>query len=379
MIHQLRVHTLRNLHQVSLSLADCNLIIGQNGSGKTSLLEAVFLLSRGKSFRHHEPRRYITHHAKACTIWARIDGDKTIAIQKQLDAASLATTTLKVDHSVVNSQSVLSFLLPTLLIDPAGMAVLEEGSANRRQLLDWLSFHVEPKFYPAWLAYQRLLKQRNTLLKSAYLPINELGAWDRELSSYASVLHKHRRAVFDEWRGFFDAMVGRLLPSYQERIYLAYQAGFDDKLGLFDILQSRSAQDRELGYTRIGAHRADVTILLKQTNEQGEKIREQAVNVLSRGEKKLLITALKLSQLQMICQYLDGIKPVVLIDDIDAELDEQAVDLLLGVLLSLPCQVFITSLQMDIKDKITDKLRHLNRGSGQFKVFHVEQGDVEMG
>ena len=203
-------------------------------------------------------------------------------------------------------------------------------------------------------------------------------AWDNELSSYASVLHGHRQAVFDEWRELFDVMVARLLPSYQGQIHLTYQAGFDDKVGLFGVLQSRLAQDKELGYTRIGAHRADVMIVLKQSNEQGEKIREQAVNVLSRGEKKLLITALKLSQLQMICRYLDGIKPVVLVDDIDAELDEQAVNVLLEVLLSLPCQVFITSLQADMKDKMSDKLQQLNKNLDELKVFHVKHGSVEI-
>lgn len=84
MIQQLNIHKLRNLGQAELTLARCNLIIGANGSGKTSLLEAVFLLSRGKSFRHHEPRRYIRHHESDCTIWAKTFGDpsNTLAIQK---------------------------------------------------------------------------------------------------------------------------------------------------------------------------------------------------------------------------------------------------------------------------------------------------------
>lgn len=377
MIHELRIHALRNLSQASLSVTQCNVIVGKNGSGKTSLLEAVFLLSRGKSFRHHEPKRYIQHHAKSCAVWACIDHQKTIAIQKQLDLAGLASTLLKVNQTTVHSQSALSFLLPTLLIDPTGMSVLEEGSASRRQLLDWLAFHVEPRFYPTWLSYQRLLKQRNALLKSVHLPTAELVAWDRELSVSAQALHECRQAVFGRWQGFFGAMVARLLPDYEGQLQLSYQAGFDVQAGLFETLKSRLHQDRELGYTRIGAHRADVVIALKNISEQGDRLKEQAVNVLSRGEKKLLITALKLSQLQLICEHLHDIKPVVLIDDVDAELDQRAVGILLDAVLDLPCQLFITSLQEATAKQVQDKMAQLGKDEEQFSLFHVEHGVIK--
>lgn len=377
MIHELRIHALRNLSQASLSFTRCNVIIGENGSGKTSLLEAVFLLSRGKSFRHHEPKRYIQHHAKSCVVWARIDHQKTIAIQKQLDGLGLASTLLKLNQSTISSQSALSFLLPTLLIDPTSMSLLEEGSANRRQLIDWLAFHVEPRFYPQWLSYQRLLKQRNALLKSAYLSVSELSAWDRELSASAYVLHECRKAVFVRWQAFFDVMIARLLPQYQGKIRLSYQAGFDVQAGLFEVLQQRLNQDKELGYTRIGAHRADVVIALKSTSEQGDWLREQAVNVLSRGEKKLLITALKLSQLQMICEHLSDIKPVVLIDDVDAELDDGAIRVLLDTVLDLPCQLFITSLQETTAQQVHTKMTQLGQDDEQFALFHVKQGEIK--
>lgn len=375
MIQELRIYALRNIQQASLDLQQCNLFIGKNGSGKTSLLEAVFLLSRGKSFRHHEPKRYITHHAKACTVWAKTH-DQTLAIQKQLDAANLATTTLKLNNSTVPSQSALSFALPTLLIDPTSMALLEEGSGVRRQLLDWLSFHVEPDFYPQWLAYQRLLKQRNALLKSPSLTLHEVSAWDHQLAIHAKALHHYRLAVFNEWQVLFDEMIGHLLPAYEGQIALSYSAGFDKQAGLFEVLQHRLSQDKELGYTRVGAHRADVVVSLKNTNDHGDKLREQAVNVLSRGEKKLLITALRLSQLQMMCVRLPDIEPVVLIDDLDAELDDRAIDILLDALLVLPCQLFITSLQTDTIGKIQQKMTALNNNNGALKVFHVEQGKV---
>lgn len=371
MIEQLQIHQLRNLQAVNLTLKRCNLFVGDNASGKTSLLEAVFLLSRGKSFRHHEPKRYISHYQNSCTVWATTPYH-TLALQKQLDAKNFATSLLKLDGQVVPTQSALSLALPVLLIDPSGMAMLEEGSGGRRQLLDWLAFHVEPRFYGVWLAYQRLLRQRNALLKATNMHFGELMAWDKQLAYHAKHLHDYRHTVFASWVQSFEMMIAKLLPAYAGQIKLSYQAGFDEKLGLFASLQQRLASDKELGHTRIGAHRADVLVVLSKTNQSGNKLKEQAANILSRGEKKLLITALRLSQLQTVCQNQSHAIPVVLIDDIDAELDDKAVDVFLQTALSLPCQLLITSLNPDmdalIQQKIADKM--------DYQRFLVKAGNI---
>lgn len=370
MIGELKIHQYRNINTAWLSLADCNVVVGNNGSGKTSLLEAVFLLSRGKSFRHHEPKRYITHGKTTCAVWADTQNGQ-LAIQKTLDDKGFATSIIKKDGQTVPSQSVLSFALPALIIDPSGMELLEIGSGSRRQLLDWLVFHVEHGFYGEWLSYQRLLKQRNALLKSQTIHgrLTELQAWDYQLAHHAHAIHWYRQAVFDKWVGYFNEILPQLLPQYAGQIYLSYQAGFDDKTGLFDVLNARVMADIECGYTRIGAHRADVLVNLRQA----DKAKEQAVNVLSRGEKKLLITALKLSQLKLICA--NNIRPVVLIDDLDAELDKKAVDTLIDTALALSCQLVITSLEQATADKIMTKLVQLPIPKVG-KVFHVEHGNI---
>ena len=417
MIDRLQVTHLRNITRADLKVVDCNVFIGANGSGKTSLLEAVFLLSRGKSFRHHQPKRYIQHHQAAVTVHAALTDATTLAIQKQLDA----TTMLRLNQNTVYTQSPLTQQLPTLLIDPSSMDMLEQGSASRRQLLDWLAFHMKPGFHPQWLAYQRLLKQRNKLLKQSRQLSNnqrqELSAWDKGLANHAALIHYYRQQVFNDWQPYFERCVAALLPRYAGKISLSYMAGYDADTPLDEQLAERLTQDLQQGFTRIGSHRADIQVHWRSqaATKEMSTLKEQAANVLSRGEKKLLITALKLSQLPLLLADnglsaasglvahkeplasttgsfamessevgdtvaakdieadstvdITGFTPIVLLDDVTAELDEAAIQTLLSTLAALKCQVFITSLTEDI-------LPLLQQYWPDFKLFHVKQGVI---
>lgn len=405
MIERLQVSHLRNLTQVNLQPAACNVIIGANGSGKTSLLEAIFLLSRGKSFRHHQPKRYIQHHQDSATVHAKLNDSRTLAIQKQADA----TTVLRLNQTTVYNQSILTEQLPTLLIDPSTMDMLEQGSASRRQLLDWLVFHMKQGFHPQWVAYQRLLKQRNSLLKQrrhlTHVQLAELRAWDKGLASHAALIHHYREAIFEAWQPYFSKSITQLLPAYAEQLSLSYNAGYDTSVA-FDIqLNERLEQDLQLGYTRIGNHRADIHVhwrstgsaqsstnknntsfeVLTEVNESTKLpvLKEQAANILSRGEKKLLITALRLSQLPLLLNVKNNndlstssdanlnATPVVLLDDITAELDERAIEILLATLAQLPCQVFMSSLTDSI-------LPMINEYWSEPTVFHMKQGEISL-
>lgn len=345
MIETLHSHNIRNLGQakqgqIKLNLAPCNVFIGANGSGKTSVLESVFLLARGKTFRHHQPKHYINHSKDSCTVFAKV-ANQSFAIAKDRHAK----TELRHNQRTVQSQAILTQQLPTLLIDPSLMGVLEDRTEHRRQLLDWLCFHSNANFYKAWLNHQKLLKQRNALLKSPKplsQIITQLTAWDKQLSIAAQQLHQSRLEQFNRWQASFDNAIALLLPQYHGKLTLSYQAGFDTHSELATLLTDRLASDKELGYTRIGAHRADIHINIDRPDTNKNKF--TAVNVLSRGEKKLLITALKLAQLPLVCTTHNACTPLVLIDDISSELDSNAINRLLTTLASLPCQLFITSL-----------------------------------
>lgn len=318
---------MRAIERASLDFGACNVIIGDNGSGKTSLLEAVHILARGKSFRAHKPSHYIRYGAPYCVVRA-YDDTQILALQKFADAKTI----IKQNDTNI-SQSALTQLLPICVIDPSGMELLEMGSESRRAMLDWLLFHVKLDFYPTWQCYQQALKQRNTLLRMRHASAMH-NPWAQILGAQGEQLHELRRGVMADWQRYFSQAIQTLLPKYADLISLHYHAGFDTNVPLCDTLMARLPSDTELGYTRMGAHRADVRILCDTRT---------AVQVLSRGEKKLLIVALRVSALQMMCAH--GAMPMVLIDDIHAELDAHAITRLLSILVKLPAQYCITMLE----------------------------------
>lgn len=378
-ITELHIHHFRNIHHAQIQPAMCNVFLGQNGSGKTSILESLYLLSRGKSFRHHQPKHYIEHGYPSTTVFATLtsqdDTVQTIAIEKALDAS----TQLRLDGQSIITQSPLTKLLPTLLFEPITLNSLEEGSQIRRELLDWLLFHVEQNFHQEWLSYHRLLKQRNTLLKQVQTlqqlsqwQRQEIHAWDSALAKHANYIHHMRETTIQRWQAYFATQTAVFLPQFAQQLRLRYSIGFDPTVGLEAILTERLEQDLEVGYTRMGSHRADLNIMLDNevidASQQKHKFSYPATDVLSRGEKKLLMMALRLSQLPLL-NAVEKI-PMVLLDDITAELDTNALKVLLNGLKQVNSQLFITSLADDILPMIQEIWQ------GDVKLFHVEQGAI---
>lgn len=374
-ITHLHIHHFRNLRDVELSPATCNLFLGKNGSGKTSILESIYLLSRGKSFRHHQPKHYIEHGQPTTTVFARLnsslalqDNEQTVAIEKAQDAS----TQLRLNGQTVITQSLLAQLLPTLLLEPMSLNSLEEGSQARRELLDWLVFHVEQNFHSHWLAYSRILKQRNSLLKLSQ-PLTqwqrqEILSWDSQIAIHAEKINAYREKILQTWQAFFAEQIAVFLPHYADKLVLRYSVGFDKEKGLQAVLAERLDMDKELGYTRMGCHRADINVMLKFVDESSHAHTLPATDMLSRGEKKLLMTAFRLSQLPLL-NAVDKV-PLVLLDDITAELDDRALQILLNGLKQVNSQLFITSLSDDVVPMVQQIWQD------EVKLFHVKHGKV---
>ena len=355
-ITRLNIERVRNLKAVALQeLQPFNVFYGPNGSGKTSILEAIHLLATGRSFRTHIPKNYIQNEKANAIVFAQSATEK-IGMQKLLSGEQL----IKVNGDHIATQGQLAKILPLQHIDPQSTDIIDHGAKPRRQLIDWLMFHVEPEFYHAWQYYSRALKQRNSLLKSRRnISLNELEPWNKMLGEYGEMLHSQRSGIFEQWKVYFEQDLKHLLPDVE--LQLEYSPGFHTELGLLNDLTVHHQKDVDRRYTEYGPHRADLR--LKTTLGDADV-------VLSRGQKKLLIMALKLSQIAML--HACNKETVVLLDDLTAELDLTAQRRLIERLSQLGSQVFITTLEHESVKK------HLHDLSIFYQLFNVENGQVQV-
>lgn len=353
-ISRLNIQRVRNLEMVVLQeLQPFNVFYGENGSGKTSILEAIHLLATGRSFRTHIPKNYIKHQSADAVIFAQSSLEK-IGMQKLLTGEQL----IKVNGDTLATQGQLAKILPLQHLDPLSTDIIDHGAKPRRQILDWLMFHVEPDFYPAWQQYNRALKQRNSLLKSErHVSLDTLAPWNALLSQYGEILHFHRLDIIEQWKQFLQEDLQQLLPDIQ--IEMEYVPGFHVEHGLLHDLNQYHQKDVERRYTEYGPHRAD----LRFKTTTGD-----ASVILSRGQKKLLILAVKLSQIAML--HACNKETVVLLDDVTAELDLSAQQRLIKRLSQLGSQVFMTTLDHEIVKN------HFQNLSISYRLFRVDNGQV---
>jgi len=351
---RLEIVALRNLQSVSLlPHPRLNLLSGANGSGKTSVLEALHLLGLGRSFRSGRARRLVNDAETACTVFAGFADGGSAGIRRGANG----DTELKVDNSSQVTLAQLVHRLPLCLLDPESMDLLDAGSKPRRAQLDWGVFHVEHRFYPAWLRYQRALKQRNSLLRSGSMGRSETVVWDRELAETAQHLHQFRLDYLARWQPRWEACMQGFLPD--EALSLDYAPGWDTGLSLAEQLAESWERDVERGHTQIGPHRADLRV---------KRGTAPADELLSRGQKKLVVCALKLSQVELL--QATGRQCTLLVDDLASELDAGARQRLISYLAASGAQVFITCIEPDAVKPALDAA-----GMG-FRMFHVEHGTV---
>ena len=322
-----------------------NLVVGPNGSGKTTLLEAVFLLGRGRSFRTRSSERLIRHGQDRLVVFGRT-GD-TPARALGIQVSRVDGTRARLNGTAVGALTDLTQALPVQVIDPGVHKLVEEGGYRRRRWLDWLVFHVEPSYVDHWLRYTRALRQRNAALKSQP---GQASVWNAELSRLGEQIAAARGRVLELLLPHWHSAVAALadLP-----VDLRYARGWPADLPLLESLEASFARDQVRGVTHSGPHRADVLVRLG-----GRPARE----VLSRGQQKLIAIAMTLAQLSLL-QQLEHPAATLLLDDPAAELDRERLSRFIERIVSLRCQLIVTSLQPEFDAfGIPDR------------VFHVEQG-----
>jgi DNA replication and repair protein RecF len=346
---ELTVEDLRCLQRAELALDPRrNLIWGSNGSGKTSLLESIFLLGRGRSFRTRNSERLIRHGQPRLTVFGRTDGMPPQAVGLQVSRGG--GTAARINGATAGSLTELSQAFPVQVIDPGIHKLVEEGGFRRRRWMDWAVFHVEPAFADAWVRYTRAVKQRNAALR--HQPV-QAAAWDPEVARLGEQIAESRRNMLDSLQPFWAQTVAALCGLEVE---LHYSRGWSQDVPLAQALVDSRVRDQAKGQTHSGPHRADVLLRIG-----GRPARE----VLSRGQQKLVAIAMTLAQVRLL-QERTALVPTLLLDDPAAELDGAHLLRFIEEVGRLNCQLVLTSLQPQ-----SDLFGKPER------VFHVEQGGVE--
>ncbi|MCL1148107.1 DNA replication/repair protein RecF [Shewanella sp. 10N.261.52.F9] len=354
-LNRLHIESFRNITSAKLEPSDgLNLIYGHNGSGKTSILEAIYFLGMGRSFRSHLSQRVINNDSDALTLFANMQSGEELS-KIGLRRFRSGDIEVKINGDKVKRLSTLAETLPIQVITPESFSLLFEGPKSRRQFIDWGAFHSDPRFYAAWVNVRRILKQRNQLLRDGS-PYSSIQFWDKEFIRYAELVTDIRKQYVDSLNELLKGIIGEFLP--QVDVKVSFTRGWDAKTEYAQLLETQYPRDLATGYTVSGPHKADLRLRVGTLPAQ---------DALSRGQLKLLVCALRIAQGKLLKQQIDK-KSIYLVDDLPSELDAKHRKLLLQQLADTGAQVFVTAIE---PAAIVDSLI-----TPPSKMFHVEHGCV---
>jgi len=348
------ISNVRNIKKIDVELGNrFNVFYGENGAGKSSILEAIYLLSSGKSFRTHQIKKIITHQESNILLFAKV-----IEAQDKITNLGLSKSTtgneIRINGETAKSISELAQRLPVLVTTQDSHKLIDSGPQWRRQFLDWGLFHVKHEFHDVWKNYKKILKQRNAALAKSCTR-DEVTIWDITLATCGEEYNLLREGFIEQFKPYFIEFATYLLG---ENAYnLEYSKGWPKALSYAECLSSYFEKDSQSRRTEYGPHRADLRIMFNSQNSR---------DTASRGQQKLLVYALNLAQIAYL-QDEKNIKTLMLLDDLGSELDSGHANKLLSLLRDRFSQVCITTANLE-----TLPLENYE----DIKLFHVEHGEI---
>lgn len=328
---RLEIKNLRNISHIELKpFEHVNFIIGENGSGKTTVLEAIYLLALGRSFRTHLPKRYIQRGQSEIGLYSLVASSVGHEIALGLEKKMGEESRIRLNQQEVVNILDLVNTVPILLMNVDSLKLLVEGPQERRKFFNFGMFHVKHQFFPLWKHYTAIVKQRNKALRS-YSDTSLITAWDQVMVDCAKQLQCLRNDFLNLFTQHLEFNLKKFVIFKKVEIELMH--GWDIKTDLAEILKESFVKDKELGYTTKGPHRFDFKI----------KIDEMPVaDILSRGQLKLLICSMFLAMHKVIKDQAEK-NCIFLIDDLHAEFDEQNYSNIFKELKEIKTQLFITA------------------------------------
>ena len=353
-LSQLQIKNFRNLEKIHLTPVNgVNLIVGDNASGKTSLLEAVYYLSHVRSFRTQYVSDLILRESAYLQLTADIETPELKIIPLGI-RRSRNKSEIRVNKQPIKRVSEIAAQFPVLAIHPDSYRLITGSPSQRRQYLDWGVFHVEHGFFQAWQRYKKSLMQRNAALKSKQ-KFDVCRLWNKDISHTAQYIDQLRQRYFEKLNPYFNQLTQQFFVN--ECVSIEYKRGWPVDKELFELLEDNLQKERLKGYTYYGPHRAE--ILLKVNGQSAQ-------TCISRGQQKTLVALMRLAQAMQFTESSNH-SCVLLYDDLAAELDVHHREKILSVLSKMNIQLFLTAIDKQQIDLSAWQVK---------KMFHVEHGTL---
>ena len=334
---------------------DNNFIIGDNGSGKSSFLEAIFFLGHGKSYRTTKATDIVCHHKNNFTVSVKDDLSRQLGVSRDLTSGN---TIIKVNGERQSRLSDLAKNIAVQIVTPESFKLFFGGPKERRRFIDLGMFHVKHDFSSQWREFSKVLKQRNACLRSSNQR-QMLDYWTDIFSLQSEAIAQSRSEYVEDLSIELKKWTDLLLPKLSDTININYLQGWNKKRELIEVLKINKEREIQQGFSLYGAHKFDVKFLMDKSPVDA---------LFSRGQQKLFLLALTFAQAKLI-EKVNRVKPILLIDDIGAELDINSRTLLSQAIEQLNCQVIITAIDSFVLEPLVSSNKN-------YTMFHVKHGEI---
>lgn len=361
-LEELSIINYKNLVQAELQFSPkINCFMGNNGMGKTNLLDAVYYLSFCKSYTNPIDSQIIHHDADVCMLQGRFLSENNSREEIYSAIRRRQKKQFKRNKKEYERLSDHIGLIPLVMISPADNELITGGSETRRKFLDMAISQFDNEYLRALVRYTKALQQRNVLLKSddEYLDITLLELWEDQMIEEGCIIHRKRKAFIDEFTPIFNDFYARISRS-GERVSFDYISQLNEA-DFRDMLIRNRQRDKAFGHTTTGIHRDDLEMLL-----DGYPIKK----VGSQGQNKTYFVSLKLAQFHFLLQT-GHTTPILLLDDIFDRLDANRVEEIVKLVSGSGFgQIFLSDTNRESLDRI------LKRVNNEAHIYTVNDGEI---
>ncbi len=354
LIKEVQLEKFRNYENQTIELNEnINVFYGKNAQGKTNILEAIYFCALGRSFRTYKENELIkfgNDTAKIIVKYYKENRDREV----EIDLKRNEKKCIKLNKIKLNKNSELVGNINLILFSPDDIIMLKEGPSQRRKFLDILISQLKPKYLHELNEYNRVLEQRNAILKTRRL--DTIDIWNEQLASYSEKIFTYRKEYVEKLKEQI-IQIHPKLTNELEKIDITYKTCFKNKNQFLELLKQKEDYDTMRGFTSEGMHRDDFEIFINETslNAYG-----------SQGQHKTAILSLKIGEL-MIVKEETGENPILLLDDITSELDTYRINSIFENINKY--QVFITCTDVNAILKYDSLTKNI-------KLYNIEDGCI---